>query len=171
MSKKKSEEIRGMIRLNGSIDDGTTEMVMGLLTQYEDDDLSIDFYINTEGGDPFCALALYDYIRSLSTDVTIIAQGQVASAGVLVFLAGDERLITPNSSIMIHRPYAFNDGAIHQDAADQVSRDLENIRKTLVKIISKATGQSKKKVARLVDQSKRFYAKEAVEFGFAHKIH
>ena len=53
---------------------------------------SVVLYINSGGGDVYAALGVVEYIRSLPA-VTTICEGVVASAAVLISLAGTERLL------------------------------------------------------------------------------
>jgi len=62
---------------------------------------SVVLYINSGGGDVYAALGVVEYIRSLPA-VTTICEGVVASAAVLISLAGTERFIGKHSYMMIH---------------------------------------------------------------------
>ncbi len=83
----------------------------------------------SHGGDAMVALAFYDRIRQIPGKVTINAKGIVASAAVLVFAAGDERVMGKNAWAMVHEDVV----AVDEDArvsavenAARTSRMLEN---------------------------------------------
>lgn len=63
----------------------------------------ITIKISSFGGDPYTALGFYDYIKSLS-NIHVITEcvGMCMSAGTIMFLAGDERLMSSNSTFMAH---------------------------------------------------------------------
>ncbi len=61
-------------------------------------------YLCTDGGGAGEGLAVYDLLRRLahSKRVTTVAMGEVYSSGVILFLAGDTRLIYPHASLGVH---------------------------------------------------------------------
>lgn len=63
----------------------------------------ITIKVSSFGGDPYIAFGFYDYIKSL-TDIHVTTEciGMAMSAGTIIFLAGDERKMTPNSTLMFH---------------------------------------------------------------------
>lgn len=62
----------------------------------------ITIILNSEGGDYYQALAIYDYIKSLKSHVTIKIIGNCMSAATIISLAADVRVMSPNSTYMIH---------------------------------------------------------------------
>jgi len=58
--------------------------------------------ICSEGGDMSAAFALIDVMRSSHAHIKTVGLGQIASAGLLIFLAGSpgRRTLTPNTSMM-----------------------------------------------------------------------
>ncbi len=174
MEKKKQKKMKnkefGDVYISGDINEEMLKRVMEETAKHEDDNLQMEIYICTNGGDPFYALAIYDYIRNLSSYITMIALGKIDSAGVLVYLAGDERLIGENGSIMIHSAQAGSNGTMSQDRVNQLSQDIAFIEERKLKIMSKKTKLSKKQIQAFIIKSTRFDAKKAVRYGFAHKI-
>ena len=65
---------------------------------------TLDIFLNTEGGDTYQGLAIYDLIVLMKTyvKVCIICTGYVASSGVTILMAADIKAALPNSHIMIH---------------------------------------------------------------------
>jgi ATP-dependent Clp protease protease subunit len=62
----------------------------------------ITFILNSYGGDIYQALGLYDFIKGLQSEVHIKAVGACMSAATLILQAGDRRLITANTTFMMH---------------------------------------------------------------------
>jgi ATP-dependent protease ClpP protease subunit len=60
-------------------------------------------YLSTPGGNPFSAVNLYNFIKSLPQETAVYNMGTVSSAGVPVFLAFKERFGVPGCSFMIHQ--------------------------------------------------------------------
>lgn len=72
--------------------------------------------ICSEGGDMSAAFALIDVMRSSGIPVKTVGLGQIASAGLLVFLAGTpgRRVLTPSTSILSHQFSWGSDGKAHE---------------------------------------------------------
>jgi ATP-dependent Clp protease, protease subunit len=72
--------------------------------------------ICSEGGDVAAAFALIDVMRSSKLPIKTVGLGQIASAGLLIFLAGEpgRRVLTPNTSILSHQFSWGSDGKAHE---------------------------------------------------------
>lgn len=70
----------------------------------------------SEGGDVSAAFALIDVMRSSPIPIKTVGLGQIASAGLLIFLAGAQgrRVLTPNTSILSHQFSWGSDGKAHE---------------------------------------------------------
>ncbi|MBI2008046.1 ATP-dependent Clp protease proteolytic subunit [Candidatus Amesbacteria bacterium] len=60
------------------------------------------FIISSNGGDIDSSIRLHDYLVSLPIEVTTCGFGQVDSAAINVFLAGNIRLCLPNCRFRVH---------------------------------------------------------------------
>ena len=72
--------------------------------------------ICSEGGDVGAAFALIDVMKSSNIFIKTVGLGQIASAGLLIFLAGSpgRRILTPNTSILSHQFSWGSDGKAHE---------------------------------------------------------
>ena len=72
--------------------------------------------ICSEGGDMSAAFALIDVINSSKVPVKTVGLGQIASAGLMIFLAGHpgRRVLTPNTSILSHQFSWGSEGKSHE---------------------------------------------------------
>lgn len=70
----------------------------------------------SSGGDVETAFALIDVMRSSIIPIKTVGLGQIASAGLLIFLAGSpgRRVLTPNTSILSHQFSWGSDGKAHE---------------------------------------------------------
>lgn len=70
----------------------------------------------SEGGSVETAFALIDVMRSSMIPIKTVGLGQIASAGLLIFLAGapGRRILTPNTSILSHQFSWGSDGKAHE---------------------------------------------------------
>ena len=72
--------------------------------------------ICSEGGDMSAAFALIDVMHSSVIPVKTVGLGVIASAGLLIFIAGHRgrRVLTPNTSILSHQFSWSSEGKAHE---------------------------------------------------------
>lgn len=72
--------------------------------------------ICSRGGDMEEAFALIDVMKSSIIPIKTVGLGQIASCGLLIFLAGTQgrRVLTPNTSILSHQYSWGSDGKHHE---------------------------------------------------------
>jgi len=72
--------------------------------------------ICSAGGDMEPAFALIDTMRASEIPIKTVGLGQIASCGLLIFIAGTRgrRVLTPNTSILSHQFSWYNDGKAHE---------------------------------------------------------
>lgn len=82
--------------------------------------------ICSEGGDMSAAFALIDVMSSSAIHIKTVGLGQIASAGLLIFLAGSpgRRILTPSTSILSHQFSWEADGKVHELFATMKEFDL-----------------------------------------------
>ena len=70
----------------------------------------------SDGGDMAAAFALIDVMKSSVIPIKTVGLGTVASAGLMIFLAGStgRRILTPNTSILSHQFSWGSDGKAHE---------------------------------------------------------
>lgn len=71
---------------------------------------SVTVFLNSPGGDVAEGLAIYDYLRSLGVMVKTVNEARAWSIASVIFLAGTERHMAENASIVIHNPFAWVSG-------------------------------------------------------------
>lgn len=72
--------------------------------------------ICSSGGDLAEAFALIDVMRASHIPIKTVGLGQIASSGLLIFLAGSpgRRILTPNTSILSHQFSWGSSGKVHE---------------------------------------------------------
>lgn len=65
----------------------------------------LNLIITSPGGDLNAAFAVIDAMRGSAIPIRTIGLGQIASAGLMIFIAGQKgnRVLTPNTSILSHQ--------------------------------------------------------------------
>jgi ATP-dependent Clp protease protease subunit len=62
----------------------------------------ITIKLHSQGGDWFSGMAIYDALKALKCKVTIEVYGCAMSMGSIILQAGTERVLMPDSTIMVH---------------------------------------------------------------------
>src|SRR5690606_31465616 len=62
----------------------------------------INFHINSPGGEVFDVVAIYNTLVQHKASVTVYIDGLAASAASFIAQAGDEIIISPFATVMIH---------------------------------------------------------------------
>lgn len=126
--------------------------------------------LTSYGGDAMSALAFFDRIRVSPCIVSITVLGLVASAATLIFAAGDNRIMSRSSWIMVHedQPGSTKNMVVHQvEKAVKHSRRLED---QWNELLASVTLTSAAKWAELNKEESFLSAKECVRLGLADKI-
>jgi ATP-dependent Clp protease protease subunit len=94
----------------------------------------------SEGGDSSAAFALIDVMRSSRIPVKTVGLGQIASAGLMIFLAGTpgRRVLTPNTSILSHQFSWGSDGKAHELFA--TIKEFELTQQRMIALYQQCTG-------------------------------
>ena len=161
-----------VIFLGSEVTDNVANLVIAqlLFLEADDPDKDIHFYINSPGGSITAALAMYDTMQYVKSNVTTICMGQAASAGALLLAAGaaGKRYALPYSRVMIHQPAGGVQGKASE--AEIHIKELLRMRELLNQILSKHTGKSIEQIKEDVEQDYFMTAEEAVEYGIIDSI-
>lgn len=102
----------------------------------------LQLMVCSSGGDPNIAFALIDVMNRSSIPIRTIGLGTVASAGLLIFIAGarGRRVLTPNTSILSHQFSWGSDGKAHELFAQVKEFELTQVR--MIEHYKKCTGMT-----------------------------
>ena len=100
----------------------------------------LNLIICSPGGDLNAAFAVIDTIKGSHIPVRTIGLGQIASAGLLMFIAGEkgQRVLTPNTSILSHQ-YSWGSFGKEHELFAQV-KEFDLVTKRLISHYKKCTG-------------------------------
>jgi ATP-dependent Clp protease protease subunit len=84
----------------------------------------INLIINSEGGDLVGAIALVEVINASVIPVRTIAIGECASAALVIFMSGHQRVVTPTSSLLSHQLSSGGEGTYSNMKATMKSMTL-----------------------------------------------
>ena len=161
-----------IIILGSEVNDQVANSIVAqlLFLQFDDDKSDIHLYINSPGGSVTGGLAIYDTMQYISCEIATYCIGQASSMGALLLTAGTKgkRNALPNSRIMIHQPMAGMEGR----AADVEIRakELVRLKRRLIEILIKHTGQSLEKIEKDTDRDYFMLATEAKDYGLIDNV-
>ena len=161
-----------IIFLGEPIDDYVANIVIAqlLFLDAEDQKKEIKMYINSPGGSVTSALAIYDTMQYVKSDVATICIGQAASAAAVLLGSGakGKRFSLPNSRVLIHQVMGGAEGQA-KDVAIQ-TKEMMRIKEQVDRILAKHTGQNIKKIEQDTDRDFFMTPEDARKYGIIDKI-
>lgn len=161
-----------IIFLGGPIDGGVANSIIAqlLFLDSQTDKEDIKIYINSPGGEVTAALAIYDTIQYVKSDVSTICVGIAASAAAILLSAGKrgKRIILPNGEVMIHQVMGGAEGQATD--IDIHAKHIISIKNKLTEILASHTKKDFKKVERDMERDYFMSASEAKKYGIVDKI-
>ncbi len=161
-----------IVFLGHEIDDVIANLVIAQLLhlESEDPDKDINLYINSPGGSVTAALAMYDTMQYIRSDVSTICVGQCASAAAVLLAAGapGKRFALPNSRVLIHQPWGGTQGQV-TDIEIQ-AREMLRMRDALDRILALHTGQPMEKIHLDTERDNIMTADEARAYGLIDAV-
>ena len=161
-----------IIFLGSGINDQVANAVIAqlLFLDSQDGKNDIKIYINSPGGSVSAALAIYDTMRYVRSDVSTICVGLAASAATIILSAGKngKRFVLPNSEIMIHQVMGGVEGQATD--IDIHAKHILKIKDRLNRILAKHTGQKLSKIENDAERDYFMSAEEAMKYGIVDKI-
>jgi ATP-dependent Clp protease protease subunit len=133
----------------------------------------ITLLLNTIGGSWDDGIIIYDLIQSLKSPVTIIGMGKVYSMGSILIQAGSKRVLTKNTTMLIHDGIDgfFGDTKSFEKWAEIAKK----VRTTMYEIYYERMKEKNNKITlanieQLCSHDSVFNAQEAIDLGLADEI-
>lgn len=128
----------------------------------------IHVYINSYGGEVAEGLAIYNALKRHKAKVTTYCDGFAASIASVVFMAGDKRVMSEASLLMVHNAWTVGIG----NAAElrKQADDLDKITKASIEAYKAHSNLSEDEIKALLDAETWILPEEALEYGFATKV-
>jgi len=104
----------------------------------------IKLHIYSNGGDAYMGLSTYDFIKNMQIPIYTYIDGMIASAATFIYLAGSNRFMTENSTILMHQLSTGFWGK-YEDLKDEYKNTSELMR-IIKKIYSENTNMKKKEI-------------------------
>lgn len=141
----------------------------------EDDDPASPLMVRicSPGGDVDAGVAIYDYLRLRQGPVLTVGFGCMASIATLIFMAGDERQVSPGISFLIHDSSVSTDEHTQEKLKDARARlqELERLDEWYCKQMAERSGTlTADDIRNFSAQETFFNAEQCMEHGLAHEV-
>lgn len=133
---------------------------------------SVTVHINSVGGSFYAGLAIYNRLRTLGASITTINDSLAASAGSIIFMAGDKgkRKVHAGSNLMVHSVLGFLYGYYNTNDLKSKIKELDAHNKAAIAAYCEATGLDQNTVKAAMSKDTYMTGQEAVEAGWADEV-
>ena len=128
----------------------------------------INVYINSYGGEVAEGLAIYNQLRRHRAKIRTVVDGFACSAASVVFMAGDERVMSNASLLMIHNAWMLAMG--DQNDLRKNADDLEVINAATIQAYLNHINIDEAKLKAMMDAETWISAADALDMGFATEV-
>lgn len=128
-------------RVNELINFTTQQIVIS--NQNPDNPLDeIIIQISSNGGSSDHGLLAYNYLNQVSIPKTTIGMGNVDSAAVMIFAAGNKRIAMPSCRFLLHEALTSINGAFNAIKLREIANMNEGVTNDYCKVISRITNKN-----------------------------
>lgn len=126
--------------------------------------------IHSQGGHVESGDTIFDVIRLIEPEVTMVGTGWVASAGALIYAAvpRERRLALPNTRFLLHPPSGGFGGRASDVEIE--AQQILSMRDRLHRIFAEATGQPLERIAKDTERNHWMTAEEARAYGLVGRV-
>lgn len=128
----------------------------------------INVYINSYGGEVAEGLAIYNQLKRHKAKVKTICDGFACSAASVIFMAGDERVMSTASLLMIHNAWSWASGNANE--LRKQADDLDKITQASVNAYMQEVNITEEELKQMLDDETWITPQEAIEKGFITAI-
>ncbi len=141
-----------------------------LFLDNENSNRDIYLYINSPGGSVYDALAIYDTMKFVKSDIQTVGIGVQASAAAFLLSSGTKgkRFLLPHATVMIHQPSSGTRGKVTDQEIDL--KEALRMKKLMEEIMAKNTGQKLDKIHKDMERDFWLTAEDAKKYGLVDKI-
>lgn len=161
-----------IIFLGDEVNEHTANLVVAQLLFLDSQDTTKDIYlyINSPGGSVYDALAIYDTMQYVKSDIQTVGIGVQASAAAFLLSSGTKgkRFMLPNGTVMIHQPSSGTRGKVTDMEIDL--KESLRVKHRLNEIMAKNTGKTVKKIQEDMERDYWMTADEAKKYGVVDAV-
>ena len=131
---------------------------------------NVTLHINSNGGDCFVAMAIYNLIKDSGKKVTATIDGIAASAATIIACAADEVKMAANALYMIHLPSVFLADMFDKNQLSKIEGSLLKVEGSLIQTYKTRTSKTETELQQMLEAETWLTAEEAKEHGFIDTI-
>ena len=140
-----------------------------LARQLENLDVNnINVYINSYGGEVGEGLAIYNSLKRHKAKIKTYCDGFACSIASVIFMAGDERIMSNASLLMVHNAWTWASGNAN-DFRKQAD-DLDAITQASINAYMENVNITEEEVKAMLDNETWLSYQNALEYGFATSV-
>src|SRR5690606_31505879 len=125
----------------------------------------INVHIDSEGGRVDVGFDIYNYLKSLGLPIVTIGEKLVASIATVIFMAGNKRMVSPDTQFMIHLPM----GGLTNATADEMeayAKETKRVETEIVSFYTKELGMNKESIFPLLRNETWLDNEQLIALGF-----
>lgn len=126
--------------------------------------------LNSVGGDLYAGIAIYNRLKDLDAEIVTVNDGLAASAGSIIFEAGNVRQVHSGSNLMIHQCALWLYDSYNSKALKEIIKQLDAGNKAAANIYVEATGRDYMTIKTMMDRETWLTGQEIVDNGFADSV-
>lgn len=134
----------------------------------------IHVHITSQGGAVLPMFGMYDALKlaqKAGVKITTVVFGYAASAAAVLLQAGDRRLATQHSRILLHEVSQVYFGQERASDAEESAQEMIKINNILLQMVADRCGRSFEELKTLTHKRDAWFdAEEALEFGLIDEI-
>lgn len=129
---------------------------------------TINVHISSYGGEVKEGLAIYNALKNHKAKIKTYCDGFACSIASVIFMAGDERIMSKSSALMIHNAWMFASGNAN-DLRKQAD-DLDKITKLSIEAYLEHVNISEEELKQMLDEETWLLYDECLDYGFATSV-
>ncbi len=153
--------------------DGNGNSLVEILRECNRPDVRLEIMLSSPGGDIDVGMTIYEMLLTTRAQVSITGYGIVASIAVLIFMGGEERILTPGTRMFVHPGSVMSPTPESIFTLSSKAVELQHLHKWYCEQIFNGAVEGKiniEKVFELCNKDSFFSAYEALDLGIATKI-
>ena len=145
-----------VLKIYGDIGSDVTDVMVANFLDSNQAASNITVRVNSFGGDVQTGWNIYDLLKSSGKNIKTIGEGRVYSIATVIFLAGGEREMLPNSDGIIHMP--------------RITEMMDQEEEKILNLYTQVTGKDKEILKDYMKKETALSAEDMVTMGFATKV-
>lgn len=168
MSERNIKVIDNKIFFHCDVDDDSVFELVTLVHELQTHSKLIIF-IKSDGGDLHAGLCAMDHLRSCPSHITTVADGLCASSATLILFGGNQRLMMPNSRILIHQLSSEFSGKFEEFVVEK--KNLKSIMKQVRRVYEDDTSIPVEKMNKYMESDVYLSSSTCIRYGIVNGIY